>query len=100
MRYVEMLSVLSDLSGRYGTALQVLGDSIGYEYTEALLGPLFDYILPSKNDVAAEHFLKAIDEVAAKLFFYKESAMQDVYYSRIEDFVHNYKMTPEEKNEY
>lgn len=90
MRYDEMLSVLSELSGRYGTALQVLGDSIGYEYTETLLWPLFDYILPTMDEMDAESFLKAIDEVAAKLFFYKYGATDDVYYERIEDFVHNY----------
>ena len=95
MEYDEMMSALARISGHYETSLDILSDSIGYEFTESLLKPLFDYILPRRDEIAAESFLKAIDEVAAKLFFYKEGAMQDVYYSRIEDFVRHYEVPPE-----
>ena len=94
MEFDEMMNALTSISERYGTTLEVLSEAIGYEYTEALLKPLFDYILPSKNEVVAEVFLKAIDVVAAKLFFYKEGGTQDVYYSRIEDFVRDYEIQP------
>ena len=100
MEYDKMMDALTRVSINYETSLQILSDIIGYGFTEALLKSLFDFILPTREEMAAESFLKAIDEVAAKLFFYKYGATDDVYYSRIEDFVHNYKMTPEEKNEY
>lgn len=99
MRYDEMMSVLSCISERYETTLQILSDTIGYEFTEALLKPLFEHILPSKDGMATESFLKSIDEIAAKIFFYRDAVTHDVYYSRIEDFVRHYEAPPKEKGE-
>ena len=96
MRYDEMMDALAHVSIHYETTLQILSDTIGYGFTEALLKPLFDFILPTRDKMATESFLKAIDEVAAKLFFYRYGATADVYYERVENFVHNYKMPPEE----
>lgn len=98
MEFDEMMNALTSISERYGTTMEILSDAIGYEYTESLLRPFFDYILPSRNEMVAESFLKVIDEVAAKLFFYKEGRTQDVYYSRIENFVRDYEI-PQEKDD-
>lgn len=95
MEYDEMMNVLESISKRYGTTLEILSDAIGYEFTEDLLRPLFDYILPSKNSMATESFLKAIDEVVAKMFLYREGSSHDVYYSRIEDFVQHFEFLHE-----
>ena len=97
MRYDEMISALSGISERYETTLTILSDAIGYEFTEALFAPLFEHILPSKDSMAAEEFLKAVDEVAAKIFFYRDAVTHDVYYSKIEDFVQHYEAPPEEE---
>lgn len=99
MRYDEMMSALSCISERYETTLTILSDAIGYEFTEALLAPLFEHILPSKDSMATESFLKAIDEIAAKIYFYRDAVTHDLYYSRIEDFAHNYKAPPKEEED-
>lgn len=100
MEYDEMMNVLESISKRYGTTLEILSSVIGYEFTENLLNPLFDYILPSKDSMETESFLKAIDEVATKIFFYMERSTSEMYYFRIEDFVKHYKLPPEECLEY
>lgn len=96
MQYDEMMNALGSISPRYETTLEILSDTIGYEFTVDLLKPFFEYILPKKDSIAVESFLKAIDEVAAKLYFFRDGASQDVYYSRIEDFVAHYELPPKQ----
>ena len=97
MRYDEIMQTLASISSRYETMLEVLSDTIGFEYTEELLKPLFEHILPAKDSMAAENFIKAVEEIASKLFFYKEAESHDVYYSRLEEVISNFETSPEDE---
>lgn len=99
MEFDEMMSVLGSISEHYSATLEILSDTIGYEFTEGLLNPLFEYILPKKDTLGAESFLKVVDEIAAKLFLYSEGQSRDVYYSRLEDIVSHYETAPKEDAE-
>ena len=71
MNYDEIMFDLEKLSPETGKALEILSEEIGFELTEALFKPVYEYVLPDHNTVVVEAFLRSIEAMAGKITLYR-----------------------------
>lgn len=77
MNYDEIMNDLERISSESGKALEILFEEIGFELTEALFKPVYEYVLPDHNTVVVETFLRSIEALAGKIVLYRLSEHEE-----------------------